>query len=265
MPQVRPRTRQFLRSGAVSKTQSASAVRPAMSVVSPIGCRKLQRSAIATLRKSPERKLLRFTFPIMDVFISRKSEPSRARILALAILTCAFAGAIRADLSETTVLPTNSTLNLDTGAIGASGGDLLWNGSTIAPQGSATVYNVGNSGSTNFNGLPQSYWVNLAGAGRSTPLAANVLVAGDAFVANTGSGKIAKVLVVSNSSGAITLQFTTFGAAASTAPAVSQILNNSSAIPPGYPNYGIAPSSIFVVKGSNLSDPGTPVLQDTQA
>jgi hypothetical protein len=34
--------------------------------------------------------------------------------------------------------------------------------------------------------------------------------------------------------GAITLQFTTFGAsAAAGVPAVSQILNNSSAIPPG--------------------------------
>ncbi len=188
-----------------------------------------------------------------------------ARIIVLAILACAFPIAVRGDLSENTILQTGSALNLDTGAVVSSGGDILWNGSTIAPQGSATVYNVGNAGATNFNGLPQSYWVTLAPAGRSTPIAANLLVAGDAFVANTSSGKVAKVLVVANSGGAITLQFTTFGASASTGPAVAQILNNSSLTPPGMPNYGIAPSSIFIVQGSDLADPGNPVLQDSSA
>ena len=32
------------------------------------------------------------------------------------------------------------------------------------------------------------------------------------------------------------------------APTITQILNNSSTIPKGAPNYGIAPSSIFIVK-----------------
>ncbi len=186
------------------------------------------------------------------------------QILQVAILACAFPLTVRADLSENTILQSGSALNLDTGAV-VSAGDILWNGSTIAPQGSATVYNVGNSGATNFNGLPQSYWVTLAAAGRSTPIAANVLVVGDAFVANTGSGKVAKVMVVANTAGAITLQFTTFGASASTGPAVAQILNNSSQTPPGMPNYGIAPSSIFIVQGSGLADPGNPVLQDSSA
>src|SRR5262252_3480747 len=49
------------------------------------------------------------------------------------------------------------------------------------------------------------------------------------------------------------------------APAITQILNNSSGTPPGLPNYGIAPSSIFIVVGTALADPGTPTLQDTTA
>ena len=187
------------------------------------------------------------------------------RIIALAVLACASPIAIWADLSENTILQSGLALNLDTGAVASSGGDILWNGSTLAPQGSATVYNLGNAGATNFNGLPQSYWVTFAPAGKSTPIAANLLVAGDAFVANTSSGKVAKVLVVKNSGGAITLQFTTFGASASTGPAVAQILNNSSLTPPGMPNFGIAPSSIFILEGSNLADPGIPVLQDSSA
>ena len=188
-----------------------------------------------------------------------------ARIICLAILASAFPIAIRADLSENTILQTGLALNLDTGAVVSSGGDILWNGSSIARQGSATVYNVGNAGATNFNGLPQSYWVTLAPAGRSAPIAANLLVAGDAFVANTSSGKVAKVLVVANSGGAIALQFTTFGASAAAGPAVSQILNNSSLTPPGMPNFGIAPSSTFIVQGSGLADPGNPVLHDRSA
>jgi len=49
------------------------------------------------------------------------------------------------------------------------------------------------------------------------------------------------------------------------APTITQILNNSSTTPKGSPNYGIAPSSIFIVTGTGLADPGTPVLQNTQA
>ncbi len=188
------------------------------------------------------------------------------RIISLAIVAWAFPIAVRADVSETTILQTGSALSLDTGAVASSGGDILWNGSTIAPQGSATVYNLGNLGATNFSGLPQSYFVTLAPAGKSAPIAANLLVAGDAFVANTSGGKVAKVLIVTNSGGAITLQFTTFGASAAPGvPSVALILNNSSGIPPGFPNYGIAPSSIFIVLGTSLADSETPVLQNTQA
>ncbi len=188
------------------------------------------------------------------------------RILASAILACALPIAVRADLSENTILVTGSTLNLDTGAVAGSGGDILWNGSTIARQGSATLRNNGVIGSTNFNGLPESYWDTDAGGASGTSITAAQLVAGDAFVAITNSGKIAKVMVIANTGGVITLQFTTFGvSAAPGVPVIAQILNNSSLTPVGMPNYGIAPSSIFVVQGSGLADAGNPVLQDSSA
>jgi uncharacterized protein (TIGR03437 family) len=188
------------------------------------------------------------------------------RIITLATLACASPIAVWADLSENTILQAGSALNLDTGAVAGSGGDILWNGSTIAGQGSATLRNLGVAGTTNFNGLPESYWVTAAGGASATSIAANLLVTGDVFVAITNSGKIAKVMVVANSGGLITLQFTTFGiSAAPGVPVIAQILNNSSLTPPGMPNYGIAPSSIFVVQGSGLADPGNPVLQDSSA
>src|SRR6185437_5622984 len=48
-------------------------------------------------------------------------------------------------------------------------------------------------------------------------------------------------------------------------PAITAIQNNSSLISSGLPNYGIAPSSLFVIKGTGLAAPGAPVLQDTVA
>jgi uncharacterized protein (TIGR03437 family) len=187
-------------------------------------------------------------------------------LAAVSFLIFIFPFTVLADLNQTIVLQTNSRLSLDTGDTPSSGGDLLWNGSTLAPQGSARASKPSNLGLTNFNGLPESYWVSVAAGAKSTPITADLLVGGAGFVAVTNSGKVSKVLVTANSGGVITLQFTTFGAsAAAGVPTISQILNNSSAIPPGMPNYGIAPSSIFVVKGSSLADPGDPVLQDTQA
>ena len=62
------------------------------------------------------------------------------------VLWFALAIAARADISQTTPLASGNALNLDTGAIVASGGDLLWNGSTITPQGKAKAYNLGNLG-----------------------------------------------------------------------------------------------------------------------
>lgn len=52
---------------------------------------------------------------------------------------------------------------------------------------------------------------------------------------------------------------------AATGPTITQILNNSSGTPPGLPNYGIAPSSIFIVTGGDLAGPGVPVLQSSAA
>jgi hypothetical protein len=62
------------------------------------------------------------------------------RIIVGAALALGFPIAALADLTQTTTLQTNTSLNLDTGAtVAGSGGDILWNGSTIAPQRTATA------------------------------------------------------------------------------------------------------------------------------
>ncbi len=189
------------------------------------------------------------------------------RQIGLTILACIALPAVsRADVGETTIIPAHLALNLDTGASSSSGGDLLWDGTTIAPVGLAKVRNLSKIGVTNFNGLPESYWVGVAGGAKAKPLTADEMVSGDVFVAVTNTGHTAKVLVVDNSAGSITLQFITFEVAPPAGvPLVSQVVNNSSYLPLGFPNYGIAPSSVFAVFGSGMSDPGDPVPQASAA
>ena len=92
------------------------------------------------------------------------------------------------------------------------------------------------------------------------------LTQGTILAAFTNGGHASKVLVVSNTSGSLALQFTTFGAAAAGGPpTITNVLNNSSLIPAGFPNSGIAQGSLFQILGSNLADSGDANLHDSQA
>jgi uncharacterized protein (TIGR03437 family) len=187
------------------------------------------------------------------------------RRIATAVLFLVFPILATADLSKTVTLQTNSTLNLDTGATASSGGDLLWNASGITPQGKARAVNIGGGGPTLYNGYDESALKGLLVIASQAVIPTRALVANDFFVALTNGGNVAKVLVTAVSSASITLLFTTYGVASTPgAPNIKDILNNSSHTPRGFPNYGIAPSSLFVVTGNSLADPGAPVLQSSQ-
>ena len=185
--------------------------------------------------------------------------------VAQAILAFAFPVAALADISGSPTLPSNTALNLDTGATAASGGDLLWNGTTFAPQGKAKAYNVGNASTLGalFYSVftPTSTYSIVA---TSAPIAASALVSGEVFAVFTNGGNIAKMSVTANSGGSLSLQFMTYIAAAPTGPAVTQIWNNSSNIPGGYPNSGVTPSSIVAIVGTGLADPGDATLHSSE-
>ncbi len=57
-----------------------------------------------------------------------------------------------ADLTETIVLPMNMAVNFDPGQISSSGGDIVWDGHTIAPQGTVVLGNQPGS-AFNFDNL----------------------------------------------------------------------------------------------------------------
>ena len=185
---------------------------------------------------------------------------------ATGIVLLAFAvPAAWADVTGTPTLAANTALNLETGATSASGGDLLWTGSNMTPQGSAGVFNLGALGAQAFGFLTQSTLQVLAYS--SSPIPAATLSVGDVFAAKTNGGHYAAVLVTAVSGTSLTLQFTTFGTSgAPTGPTVTGVANNYSFTPAGFPNSGIAPSTIFTIFGTGLADPtAKAVLQSSAA
>lgn len=183
------------------------------------------------------------------------STPSCISAWILALLLPA---AMLADLSQSPVLPSGDTLNLDTGAIATSGGDIKFTGTSITLVGSATAFNFGAVGVAGFALYNEQTLAEVGPAYSATPISGSSLAVNDLFGVYTNAGHYAEVLITALSSSSVTLQFTTFGATGGAppgAPVISMIQNNYSNIVAGLPNYGIAPSSLFVVYGSGLANP----------
>jgi uncharacterized protein (TIGR03437 family) len=193
--------------------------------------------------------------------------------MEIAVLAIAFSPAARAAQSGSATLTAQLSLNLDTGTVSGTGGDILWNGTALTPQGRAALYNLGKFGPRVFKSIRARSAA--APAYSAAPIPASKLTAGDIFGVHTNRGNYAKVIVTAAESGSLSLQYTTFvegngsiapRSAAFGAPLfITQIQNNYSFLVSGAPNYGIAPGSIFVVEGLNLNGNQTPVLQSSAA
>src|SRR5579863_1768799 len=132
----------------------------------------------------------------------------RTRHLALATMALALSTAAWADQSGNAILAANTYLNLDTGAISSAGGDILWSGTSLAPQGRAGLYNLGKYGSRVFKSIALR---SASGAPyNAIPIPARVLVAGDVFGVRTNGGHYAKVIVTAVNGASLSLQYTTF-------------------------------------------------------
>jgi len=193
--------------------------------------------------------------------------------MEIAVLAIASSSAAWAAQSGNATLTAQLSLNLDTGAVSGTGGDILWNGTALTPQGRAALYNLGKFGSRVFKSIRARSAA--APAYSAAPIPASKLTAGDIFGVHTNRGNYAKVIVTAAESGSLSLQYTTFvegngsiaprPAAFGPPPFITQIQNNYSFLEFGAPNYGIAPGSIFVVEGLNLNGNQTPVLQSSAA
>jgi len=59
------------------------------------------------------------------------------------VLATVLSAAAWADQSGNATLALNTFLNLDAGVVNSVGGDVLWNGTALMPQGRAGLYNLG--------------------------------------------------------------------------------------------------------------------------
>ena len=193
--------------------------------------------------------------------------------LAAAVLAVAFSTVALADQSGSVTLTATIYLDLETGAIPSTGGDLLWNGTSMAPQGQAALYNLGRFGSRVFKSITAR--AAARAPFNTAPIPGSVLIVGDIVGVRTNGGHYAKMCVVALDGTSLSLQYTTFIATrASIAahpsafgppPFIYQVQNNYSFLLPGVPNYGIAPGSLFAIQGMNLNGNSTPVLQSSAA
>ena len=171
---------------------------------------------------------------------------TRRRLLTCAVAMFTLPVAALADVSGTPTLAVNTMLNLDTGTTASSGGDLLWNGTSLAPQSGAGVFPLG-SGIASYNALTQSIVSGIPT--NSAPITGAALAPSAVFAFKTKSGNYGKMIINTFTlSGSLTLQFTTFVAAGPTGPVITSIQNNYGQVPQGLPNYGIAPSTLFFVQ-----------------
>ena len=177
---------------------------------------------------------------------------NRVGVAGVALL---FPLAAFADISGTITVATSSQVNMDTGATVSSGGDFLWSGTTLTPQGGAKAFsNAALSGMTGYNTLTQALLGQFASLGSSAPISG---VAVNTVVGySTNGGNLGKLLVTAISGGAVTFQYLTYGATGGPAgPTITKVTNNYSYTPNGFSNSGISPSTIFTIFGANLSDP----------
>ncbi len=194
------------------------------------------------------------------------------RTLITAIWAAVSPVVLLADLTGTATLQNGTALSLDTGATSSFGGEILFTGNAvtnqITPEGSATVFNGANVGPAGFNATTQAVVEASLSAFTKNPIPGTGLPVGELFFVHTNGGNFAKVLVTAVSTGSITLMYDTFGvsggSSGSGTPTITDIENNSSLIPMGFPNSGVAPSTLIVIHGTNLANAGTPaVLQDS--
>ncbi|HKE23445.1 MAG TPA: hypothetical protein VKB88_13855 [Bryobacteraceae bacterium] len=181
------------------------------------------------------------------------------RALAFFIVLAAWADIV----DQNATVTAGAGFNFDTGKNGS--GDITFTGSSITFTGSAKGFNLGNLGLPEYNTLDTSQKGAIVQVASTNPIPLSQLVPGDVFALLTNAGNLVKTLVTASTSSSVSFMFTTYGAtSAGGVPAITDVQNNSSLIPDGFPNSGVAASALIVIHGGNLANPGSQAaLQDS--
>jgi uncharacterized protein (TIGR03437 family) len=193
---------------------------------------------------------------------------------ALVVLALTFPVAAFADVTGTPTLTAGTTLNLVTGATGSTG-DITWTGTAIKVSGSATDVDLSSTSGGAFSGPSGFSEVVALGQASISTYAAEfgsdlttsqiTPAVNDILAVKTNAGTYAAVLVTAITGTSISLQFDTLPGSTPSGPTITNVLNNYSFIPAGFPNSGIAPGTLFTIFGTGMSDApaGAVTLQDS--
>ena len=158
-----------------------------------------------------------------------------------------------ADVSGTATVNAGGSYNLDSGANVSSGGDISFSATGLTFVGSAkggSLAALGVSGAAAFAGISQAELTALASLASSAPIPLASLSLNTILGVATNGGNASKLLITAISASSISFQYTTYE---STTPTITEVQNNYGLIAPGLPNYGIAPGTLFIIRGTNLA------------
>jgi len=167
-----------------------------------------------------------------------------------------------AAFADTTVtLNSGTSVSLDTGSTSGSG-DITWNGTMFSFVGSATGTDLMGAAMDEYSMLTSFFDLQqfaLEVGLSNTAITPNT---GDLIVVLTNGGNYSKVEINSINGTSINITYETYTASGATTggPQITGVVNNYSYIPNGFPNSGIAPSSIFLVFGSGMANAPTGTL-----
>src|ERR1039458_7432622 len=163
--------------------------------------------------------------PVENIAGGGSMKLNRIPTIAITVIALALALpiAVLADVTGTPTLAAGAYFSFDTGTTGTSGGDILWSGTSMTPQGSATAFNITaftqESGAAAYATYTQAV---LSALGSFyTKAVISPLTVGTILAVKTNGGNYAKVLVTATSGTSISLQFDTFGT--SGGPGVTKI------------------------------------------
>lgn len=173
-------------------------------------------------------------------------------------LALALPFALFADVTGSVTLNSGQGLNLSTGALVSSGGDIQWTGSQLSMLNGAKAYQLtGGPYNVAYSAFTIAEVMAYAVIMSANPIAGSSLVTGSLVVMQTGGGDWAKLLVTANSGGSISFSYDDLssgsgspGGGGATPPSITAVEDAGSY------TANIAEGSIFVVKGTNLSPSG---------
>ncbi len=181
--------------------------------------------------------------------------------LSAALYLLGFPAVGLAEFQSFAIVNAGGNFSFDNGSNVSSHGDISFDGTALTFVGTSKYGRIPGSE------IPISAFsldeeeVRFYASSSSDPIPLKSLIQGSIFAITTNGNNIGVFEITASGSGSLSFNFINYDV---DGPSVTSVLNNSSLIPNGLPNSGIAPSGLFTVQGVNLAVPdAVAILEDS--